>query len=382
MAMLHKHQETLAQARSHHQSGNLQLAEQMYQQVLRDEPANADALHYYGILCNQKGQPALAVSLLQKSLTANPGNAVCHSNLGAAYHALGQLGEAEACFRAALGLQPDLRAAQENLTTVLLQERPLPDVSAQNRLACDLIAAGKLDEARTVLETALRDNANAEETYRHLGQVARRQKRLQEADDYERRAFFKEIVNGAFLHGMDQIRAEIEPLVALVHELNPRHLLEIGSYKGGTFYIWCKLQRLPGKKISLDLAGLEFGGISEEQTAQRNARMATWSDQVYCLNANSHAPATLAAVKQILNGDQLDFLFIDGDHTYDGVKLDYSMYGALVREGGYIAFHDINETRREDIQVARLWRELRGEKIEYTMHTSWGCGIGIIRKKA
>jgi len=42
-----------------------------------------------------------------------------------------------------------------------------------------------------------------------------------------------------------------------------------------------------------------------------------------------------------LNGEPLDFLFIDGDHTYEGVKRDFEMYSPLVRNGGIIAFHDI-----------------------------------------
>jgi len=36
-----------------------------------------------------------------------------------------------------------------------------------------------------------------------------------------------------------------------------------------------------------------------------------------------------------------DFLFIDGDHTYEGVEGDFEMYSPLVRRGGIIAFHDI-----------------------------------------
>jgi predicted O-methyltransferase YrrM len=49
---------------------------------------------------------------------------------------------------------------------------------------------------------------------------------------------------------------------------------------------------------------------------------------------------TLEEVKRILGGEKADFLFIDGDYTYEGVKRDL-MYSPLVREGGIIAFHDI-----------------------------------------
>jgi predicted O-methyltransferase YrrM len=45
----------------------------------------------------------------------------------------------------------------------------------------------------------------------------------------------------------------------------------------------------------------------------------------------------------VLNEQNLDFLFIDGDHTYKGVKEDFEMYSPLVRKGGVIAFHDITK---------------------------------------
>ncbi len=38
------------------------------------------------------------------------------------------------------------------------------------------------------------------------------------------------------------------------------------------------------------------------------------------------------------NGEPVDFLFIDGDHLYDGVKIDFELYKKLVRPGGLIAF--------------------------------------------
>lgn len=37
----------------------------------------------------------------------------------------------------------------------------------------------------------------------------------------------------------------------------------------------------------------------------------------------------------------MDFLFIDGDHAYEGVKADFEMYSPLVRKGGLVALHDI-----------------------------------------
>ncbi|MCS7366302.1 MAG: class I SAM-dependent methyltransferase [archaeon YNP-WB-062] len=56
----------------------------------------------------------------------------------------------------------------------------------------------------------------------------------------------------------------------------------------------------------------------------------------------------------------MDFLFIDGDHTYEGVKKDFEMYSPLVRGGGIIAFHDIVQHPPETgCEVSGFWNEIK-----------------------
>jgi hypothetical protein len=38
----------------------------------------------------------------------------------------------------------------------------------------------------------------------------------------------------------------------------------------------------------------------------------------------------------------IDFLFIDGDHTYISILVDYHYFNYFVKKGGYIAVHDMN----------------------------------------
>jgi hypothetical protein len=37
---------------------------------------------------------------------------------------------------------------------------------------------------------------------------------------------------------------------------------------------------------------------------------------------------------------QIDFIFVDGDHSFDGVKKDYELYAAKLSANGLMAFHD------------------------------------------
>jgi hypothetical protein len=45
-------------------------------------------------------------------------------------------------------------------------------------------------------------------------------------------------------------------------------------------------------------------------------------------------------VHHLFESKSVDFLFIDGDHTYNGVKQDFELYYDKVRKGGLIYFHD------------------------------------------
>ena len=77
----------------------------------------------------------------------------------------------------------------------------------------------------------------------------------------------------------------------------------------------------------------------------------------------------------------VNVLFVDGDHTYEGVRADFLMYRDYVRPSGYIAFHDINDSefhRANMVGVARLWDELKGHKIEFNLNQTW-AGIGVIQ---
>lgn len=44
------------------------------------------------------------------------------------------------------------------------------------------------------------------------------------------------------------------------------------------------------------------------------------------LREDSRKPSTLAEIKKILRGSKLDFLFIDGDRSYEGVGEDFEIY--------------------------------------------------------
>lgn len=113
--------------------------------------------------------------------------------------------------------------------------------------------------------------------------------------------------------------------------------MEIGTAQGGSLFCFCKLAPKEAEIISTDLPPL----ATEKYLRQFFKHFPKKEQNLHLLKADSHRKDTLEKVKKILDGKFLDFLFIDADHSYEGVKMDFEMYSPLVRSGGIIAFHDI-----------------------------------------
>lgn len=155
-----------------------------------------------------------------------------------------------------------------------------------------------------------------------------------------------------------QIKEEIARLFEIVEALEPASVCEIGSAGCGTTFLFARAAAPGSLVISLDLE-------LEEARRRAAALFAREGQRVVCLKADSHRPGTVREVERLLAGRPLDFLFIDGDHSYEGVARDFELYAPLVRRGGLIAFHDIVPLKPGDARhtvggVPRFWRELKG----------------------
>ncbi len=77
---------------------------------------------------------------------------------------------------------------------------------------------------------------------------------------------------------------------------------------------------------------------------------------------------------------QIDFLHIDADHHYEGVKLDWDLYRTLVHDQGIITLHD-TVNYREPCGVYLLMDEIR-QQGEYEMINFPICyGTAVLRKR-
>lgn len=182
--------------------------------------------------------------------------------------------------------------------------------------------------------------------------------------------------NGYYRIKTLQIPSEILALARKVKELQPRIVVEIGTASAGTLLIWSSLASR--RVITCDL---------QDMTVQKELFCALPPPGSQCrvtlLSGDSHSQEMVSRVEQQLAGEQADFLFIDGDHTEEGVTADYSNYRHLVRPGGLIAFHDIVASQPLPTnQVNRLWKKLKQDNDceEFIDNPAQsGFGIGVIR---
>ena len=181
-----------------------------------------------------------------------------------------------------------------------------------------------------------------------------------------------------------QVRSEILALGSLLEKFAPKRSLEIGTNYGGTLLMLCTISPPGAEIISLDLPNGRFGGGYPKRKIPLFRKFPKDSQTLHLLRADSHREEAKKQVQQILRGQQLDYLFLDGDHTYEGVKRDFRMYAPLVRSAGMIAFHDIvpHKTQR-DCQVHRFWEEIRSQyesrEIIENSEQGW-AGLGVLFK--
>jgi predicted O-methyltransferase YrrM len=174
---------------------------------------------------------------------------------------------------------------------------------------------------------------------------------------------------------------ELRELLKRIRALAPRTVLEIGTAAGGTLLLLARVTHPNGIIVSVDLPGGAFGGGYAAWRSWLYRAFASPGQALTLLRGDSHHPGIRRRVTEIFGGRPIDLLLIDGDHTYEGARQDYSDYAPLVRAGGIVAFHDIcSDPAQPDLEVPRLWEDLRTacaseELIQDRGQAGYGLGL-------
>ena len=159
---------------------------------------------------------------------------------------------------------------------------------------------------------------------------------------------------------------EIEQLLLELERIAPiRRVVEIGVFEGDSLRYWRAFLD-PELLIGIDpeprlILGLDVG--------------------VHLIAAPSQDESTYGEVLRLLAGEEIDLLYLDGDHRYEPLRHDWDLYSPHVRSGGIIVLHDAQIRWNETVDTYKLWPELiEGRRSKLLWDGAGGTGLGIIFK--
>jgi predicted O-methyltransferase YrrM len=132
---------------------------------------------------------------------------------------------------------------------------------------------------------------------------------------------------------------EAATLFKTVRSLEKPRGVEIGRFHGASTVLLAVAVGEAGKLTSIDLAP------QNDDALPRVLQSAGIAERVKLVVADAN---------KVEISEALDFVFIDGDHSYDGARRDHNKWGKLVKVGGYIIHHDMARQR----EFATQWQEL------------------------
>lgn len=139
------------------------------------------------------------------------------------------------------------------------------------------------------------------------------------------------------------LRQDIDEAALLFKQISkmdaPRGV-EIGRFYGGSTVLLCTAIGERGKLLSIDIA-------PKHQDAELK-------EVLERLQLTSRVELMIADANKVEMSDSLDFAFIDGDHSYEGARLDHNKWGAKLKVGGLLIHHDMGHSRKHSVQ----WNEL------------------------
>ncbi len=169
-----------------------------------------------------------------------------------------------------------------------------------------------------------------------------------------------------------QTPQEFKWLLEKFVDINPQRILEIGSKFGGV------------SKFFFDF----MGNKSRLYTIDIQERQWTWKKEykpgkiLVKIHGDSTRISTIQKLSTMLDGDKLDFIFINGSNKYSIAKSDFYEYLNLTNNGSIIALSNLYKYAKDpDGSVTRLWYELKSEfrTDEYWYRSNLkATGIGIV----
>lgn len=140
-------------------------------------------------------------------------------------------------------------------------------------------------------------------------------------------------------------------LWAAIKYLKPKNVVELGTYKGVSTRVM--LDALPpnSKLVTVDIKeDAEYLNTVED-------------DRLKLIIGNS-----LSVADEFYD---IDFLFVDTDHTYEVVCKEWDLYKTKLNSTAFVVFDDINLNE----EMKKFWDEVEEEKYDVSQYHQSGFGV-------
>jgi predicted O-methyltransferase YrrM len=166
-----------------------------------------------------------------------------------------------------------------------------------------------------------------------------------------------------------RIQQNEEELGWLIREIKgSRSILEIGSCDG------LSLRAMAGAAVKgAVIRSIELG-VDDPDTAPHNLKVSIGEMCAEGYDAQVHFGNSRHAetIEWATQWQPYDFIFIDGDHSYEAVREDWENYGPI---GVLVGFHDI---ANPNLGVKQLWDEItRTQATRQIVAHPGNMGIGL-----
>lgn len=138
------------------------------------------------------------------------------------------------------------------------------------------------------------------------------------------------------------IRQDFDEAAALFQAVRSRPNpvgMEVGRFNGGSTLLLAVAIGPSGRLVSIDIEPQDDATLLEILNRS---------------NLRERVELLVGDANRIDRNEDYDFVFIDGDHSYEGAKRDHNRWGRKTRQGGLIIHHDMANSRRFSTQ----WNDL------------------------
>jgi hypothetical protein len=171
---------------------------------------------------------------------------------------------------------------------------------------------------------------------------------------------------------------EMAEMLKIIAENDCKALLEVGSSFGGTLKRMASVMPQGSQIVAVDLpldsTPKYLNPVdSLKETCRQLGKLGA---KVELFLGDSHSAKIVEAVSGY---GPYDFIFIDGDHSYEGMKADWENYGPM---GRIVAFHDIGGNLPGCMQA---WQEIKATGVHTQEFIAQDqvhrFGIGIVYRE-